>query len=195
MKTIIAISFLVTASLISELSLASGNFRVNVVPTTEGKPLLVISNNSEQKYEISISNSSGEVLYHRATLGERHESKTGFDFSKSEYGDYRVKANVDGVSNEQLITVTSDGIKVGETIRKTEPVFNYKDNLLRVSYQNPSEEVVSLKLYNNGDLVWETSLNESLSTKKAFDLSKLEEGKYEVVLSAGEDVYSYDVTK
>ena len=139
MKTIIAISFLVAASLVSELSLASGSFRVNVVPTTEGKPLLVISNNSEQKYEISISNSDGEVLYHHATVGERHASNTGFDFSKSENGDYTVKANVDGITNEQLVTVTNDGIRVSETVRKVEPVFNYSNNLLKVSYQNLSK--------------------------------------------------------
>ncbi|HEY3389929.1 MAG TPA: hypothetical protein VGK38_10180 [Prolixibacteraceae bacterium] len=195
MKTIITISFLVAASLISELSLASGSFRVNVVPTTEGKPLLVISNNSEQKSEISISNSSGEVLYHRATVGERHASNTGFDFSQSEEGDYKVIANIDGISNEQLVTVTSDGIRVGETVRKVEPVFNYNNNLLRVSYQNLSQEKVSLKLYDKENLVWETISNESLSPKKAFDLSELGKGKYEVVLSAGEDVYSYDLTK
>jgi hypothetical protein len=195
MKTIIAISFLVAASLVSELSLASGSFRVNVVPTTEGKPLLVISNNSEQKYEISISNSDGEVLYHHSTVGEQHASNTGFDFSKSENGNYKVKANVDGITNEQLVTVSRDGIRVSETVRKAEPVFNYSNNLLRVSYQNLSNETISLKLYDKENLVWETSSNESLSTRKAFDLSELEKGKYSVILSTGDDAYEYYLTK
>jgi len=195
MKTIIAICILVSASLISELSLASGNFRVNIAPKTEGKALMEISNNTEQKYEISLSNESGEVLYRHKTKGEHSKLNKVFDFSKSEFGVYKLKVKRDGESNEQLLTVTKSGVQVGETIKKTDPIFSYRDNLLILAFQNHNNEELTLNLYQKADLILSKKMKNTNSIKKGFDLSKLDRGDYSVVFSTEDEVYEYQFTR
>jgi len=195
MKTIIAICILVSASLISELSLASGNFRVNIAPKTEGKALMEISNNTEQKYEISLSNESGEVLYRHKTKGEQSKLNKVFDFSKSELGVYRLKVKLDGESNEQLLTVTKSGVQVGETIKKTDPIFSYRDNLLILAFQNHNNEELTFNLYQKADLILSKKMTNTNSIKKGFDLSKLDRGEYRVVFSTEDEVYEYQFTR
>lgn len=195
MKTIITLSLLIAVSLFSEITMASGNFRVNVALKSESKALTEISNNSEQKYEISISDMTGEVLYHHEAKGGQLESRKVFDFSQSEPGVYRMKVEFNGGSNEQLVTVTNNGVETGEIVRKTAPIFTFKDNLLDVSFLNQNGEAMKLKLYAGGDLIYEKKLNDSASLNKKFDLSKLDNGEYEVVFTSGENDFEYVLTK
>ena len=195
MKTIITLSLLIAVSLFSEITMASGNFRVNVALKSESKTLTEISNNSEQKYEITISNLAGDVLYHHEAKGEKAESAKIFDFSDSEYGVYEVKVKLEGESNEQLVTVTRDGVEVGEIVRKAEPIFTFNDNLLTVSFLNQNEEAMKLNVYLGGNLIFAKKLNDSASLKKKFDLSKLDKGEYEVVFTSGENDFEYVLTR
>ena len=195
MKTIITIGFLITASLFSEQTMAGGNFKVNVALKSESNALREISNNSEQKYEISVSDMDGEVLYYREARAEQLESRKIFDFSKSEPGVYKMKVKFDGGSNEQLVTVTKAGVEVGETIRKAEPVFSYNDNLLMLSFLNQNKKEMTFNLYSGGSLIYEKKFNDSSSLNKKFDLSKLDKGDYQVVFNVGDDNYDYELTR
>jgi len=195
MKTIITIGFLITVSLFSELTMASGNFKVNVALKSESNAQREISNNSEQKYEISISDLTGEVLYHREAKGEQLESSKIFDFSKSEPGVYKMNVKLDGESNEQLVTVTKSGVEVGEIVRKVEPVFAYNENILALSFLNQNKQGMTLDLYSDGNLIYEKKLSDSESLNKKFDLSKLNKGDYQVVLTVGVNQFDYELTK
>ena len=195
MKTIITIGFLITVSLFSELTMAGGNYRVNVALKSESKALTEISNNSEQNYEISISNWAGDILYHRVAQGEKVESRKVFDFSDSEFGVYKVKVKLDGESSEQLVTVTKTGVEVGEIVRNADPVFTFNDNVLTLSFQNQNKDGMSLNMYSDGVLIYEKKLNDSASLNKKFDLSKLNKGDYQVVFSVGNDQFVYALTK
>lgn len=195
MKTIITIGVLITTSLFSELSFAGGNFKVNVALKSEGKDLTEISNNSEQKYEIIISDLTGEVLYHHQAQGEQLESSKIFDFSKSEPGVYKMNVEFNGGSSEQLVTVTKKGVEAGEVVRRREPIFSFKDNLLLVSYKNQDNEPMKLVVYSDENLIFEKKLNLSNSLLKKFDLSKLDKGNYQVVFTSGDNQYEYDLTR
>jgi len=195
MKTIITFSLLIAVSLFSEIAVAGGNFRVLVALKSESKTLTEISNNSEQNYEITISNLAGDVLYHREAQNEKAESRKIFDFSDSEYGVYKVKVKLDGESNEQLVTVTRDGVEIGEIVRKPDPVFTFNDNVLALSFQNQNKDGMTLNIYSQGNLIWEKGLKNSANVTRKFDLSKLEKGDYKVSFSAGEDHYEYLLTR
>lgn len=195
MKTIIAISFLVVTTLLSKPSVASGTFVVNLVPQTEEMALLKISNNDGQKYEISILNSLGDLVYFHETKEASRNFSRMFDFSQLEHGNYKVEVKIEGASNEQLITINKKGIVVGNTSKKTDPFFNYKGNILSLSYLNHSIEEMSMNIYQKSNLIWETKMDPQFVLHKGFDLSKLEKGEYSVVFSAGNEIYEYDLTK
>ncbi|MDP2888771.1 MAG: hypothetical protein Q8P34_07345 [Bacteroidota bacterium] len=195
MKTIIAISFLIVTTLMSQLSLASGTFLVNLVPQTEEMALLKISNNDGQKYEISILNSMGDLVYFHETKEASRNFNRMFDFSQLEHGDYKVEVKIDGASNEQLMTINKKGIVVGNSSKRTAPFFNYKDNVLSLSYLNHSIEEMSMNIYQKSNLIWETKMDAQFVLHKGFDLSKLKRGEYTVVFSAGNEIYEYDLTR
>lgn len=195
MKTIIAISFLVVTTLLSKPSMASGSFVVNLVPQTEEMALLEISNNDGQKYEISILNSLGDLVYFHETKEASRNFNRMFDFSQLEHGDYKVEVKIEGASNEQLVTINKKGIVVGNPSKKTDPFFNYKDNILSLSYLNHSIEEMSMNIYQKSNLIWETKMDAEFVLHKGFDLSKLEKGEYSVVFSAGNEIYEYDLIR
>jgi hypothetical protein len=195
MKTIIAISFLIVTTLLSKSLLASGTFVVNLVPQTEEMALLEISNNDGQKYEISILNTQGDLVYFYETKEASRNFNQMFDFSQLEHGDYKVEVKIEGASNEQLITINKKGIVVGNKSKKTDPFFNYKDNILSLSYLNHNIDEMSMNIYQKSNLIWETKMDAEFVLHKGFDLSKLKNGEYSVVFSAGNEIYEYDLTK
>jgi len=195
MKTIIAISFLAASALVSQLSFASGNLKVNVLPLDEGKAKLEVSNNLVQSFEISILNQMGEMVYYHETDGNQSAFKKTYDFSNLEDGVYKVEVKIDGSSNEQLLSINKGTVLLGESVYKTEPFFSYKNNTLNLSYLNHNSENVSLHLYEDGKLVWEKELDNTLTVHKGLSMAKLKKGVYQIVLASGNEIYEFEFTR
>lgn len=195
MKTIITISFLIALFLITQLSFAGGSFTVNVNPKAEGKALVEISNSAEQKYEISISDESGNLVYYHETEGDKKIINRTYDFSNLEYGIYKLKVKMDGASNEQSLSVSKKGVEVGEVVRKTDPIFSFKNDILNLSFLNHNQDEMSLNIYNNGTLIWNSQMQNIFALQKGFNLSKLRKGDYKVVFSSGDEIYEYALAK
>lgn len=195
MKTIIAFSFLIATTLLSQLAFASGTFRINLVPKTEAKALLEISNNEAQQYEINISNSTGEMVYYHETKENLTNHSKLFDFSQLEHGVYKIEVKIEGASNEQLLTIGKRGIEVGNSVKKTDPLFSFSDNILKISYLNYNNNQMELHIYNKSDLVWNKEMNDEFTVQKGFDLSKLNRGDYRIVFASGEDIYEYELKR
>ena len=90
MKTIIAIGFFVAYTLISQVTLATGNLKVNLIPQADSRALLAISNTADKNYEISISNSEGEMIFYHETEAVQSEYNRTLNFSKLEHGSYKI---------------------------------------------------------------------------------------------------------
>ena len=195
MKTINALSFLAATTLLSQFALASGTFRINLVPKTEAKALLEISNTDAHKYEINISNSSGEMVYYHETQESLTNHSKLFDFSQLEHGLYKVEVKIDGASNEQLLTIGKSGIEVGNPVKKTDPLFSFSDNILKLSYLNYNNNQMVLHIYSKNSLVWNKEINDEFAVQKGFDLSKLKRGDYKIVFASGEDIYEYNLRR
>ncbi len=195
MKTIIAFSFLIATTLLSQLAFASGSFTINLVPKTEAKALLEISNNEANQYEINISSSTGEMVYYHETKENLTNHSKLFDFSKLDHGIYKVEVKIDGASNEQLLTIGKSGIEVGNPVKKTDPLFSFSDDILKISYLNYSSNKMELYIYDNRDLVWKKEMNEEFVVQKGFNLSKLYSGDYRIVFASGDEIYEYELKR
>ena len=69
-----------------------------------------------------------------------------------------------------------------------------KNKELKFSYLNFNKEETSVLVYdNNRNMLFEKNLSPEFVTQHGFDFSKVPRGNYEVVLSSGNNVYSYDV--
>ena len=74
-----------------------------------------------------------------------------------------------------------------------EPFFAYKDGILALSFLNFSEDNMVLNFYDNNGLVFSKEIGDKFNVTKGFDLSKLANGAYTVVLSADNKNYTYNV--
>ena len=195
MKRTFILSFVIATTLVSQLALASGAFRANVITGKENKAILEISDNADKKYEISITDASGDEVYYKKVLGEQQNFKRMYDLSKLEDGVYKVEVNTDGELNEQFVTVSPKGVELGESIKVVHPFFSFKDDLLIMTYLNFGSEDMSLSVYDNDGLVWSKEIGNKFELQKAFDFSKLDKGDYRIVLASEVHDYEYDLTK
>jgi len=195
MKTIITISFLLASVLLSNVSFGSGNLRVNILPKTEGNALVEISHSTAQNFEISVTAHSGEVVYYHEAEGNQNLFRKKFDFSKLPHGNYQFKVSIDGSSSEHMLSIDKNGVGVGETIKKSDPIFSLKNNMLIVSFLNHHNDNVEMAIYNRGKLVWEHELKSQAIVHQGFDTSKLPKGEYEVVFASGNELYEYNLVR
>jgi hypothetical protein len=192
-KTISKLAMLFAFVAFANTLKASGNLKVNIYPLSSEKAVVAISNNTASNFQISIENKEGETIYYKETKAENKDYRKVFDFSKLEAGSYTLKASINGAETERSFTIGKNEIAVDKEKTAMEPYFQYKENVLGVSYLNFSEEELNLHFYDANGLVYAKEIGKQFNVIEGFDLSKLASGKYTVVLSAGDKEYAYNV--
>jgi len=192
-KTISKLTMLFAFVAIANTLMASGNLKVNILPLTSEKAVVAISNTTASNFQISIANDNGETIYYKETGADSKDYRKIFDFSNLEDGDYKLTASVDGLTTERSFKVDKRNIAVGKEKTDMEPYFAYKEGVLVLSYLNFSEENVSLNFYDKDDLVYTKELGNKFNLNEGFDMSKLANGEYTVVLSTNDKSYNYNV--
>ena len=192
-KTISKLTMLFAFVAFANTLMATGNLKVNILPLTNEKAVVAISNANIGNFQISIENDKGEVVYYKETDEASDDYRKIFDFSNLEDGDYKLTASVDGLTTERSFKIDRKNIAVGKEKTEMEPYFAYKEGVLLLSYLNFSEENLSLNLYDNNDLVYTKELGNKFNVNEGFDMSKLANGEYTVVLSTNDKSYNYNV--
>jgi len=174
--------------------MAGGNLKVNILPLNSESAVVAISTVDAANLQISIENEKGEKVYYKETDADSKDYRKVFDFSNLEEGSYKLTVNANGLTSERAFTIDKkDNIAVGKEKNLMEPYFAYKNGVLKVSYLNFPEEKMSLDFYANNDLVYSKQIGNKFNVLEGFDLSKLEKGTYQVVLSTDSKSYSYDL--
>lgn len=195
MKTIFKISLILVFSFVSVAAFSTGSFNVNLTTSEEANARIEISNDTDLRYEIKIFNSEGDRVYHHRTRNASSEFAQSLNLSNLDYGWYKMEVNTDGAKYEKRIIINDSGVRLASSIKKIEPYFGYKNNMVLISHLNPGNYDVNLYLYRNGQLLMEKSLDNRFALNYAVDISKLDLGNYQVVLLSGDDAYEYEVRK
>ena len=192
-KTISKLAMLFAFVAFANTLMATGNLKVNIVPLTNEKAVVDISNAKASAFQISIENDKGEVVYYKETDDASDNYRKTFDFSNLENGDYKLSATVDQFTTVRSFKIKNKNIAVGKEKNMMEPYFAYKDGILKLSFLNFSEGNLSLNFYNNDDLIYSKELGRKFDVNEGFSLKKLDKGSYSVVLSTDDKTYSYNV--
>ncbi|WP_159517609.1 T9SS type A sorting domain-containing protein [Sunxiuqinia indica] len=195
MKTIRTITMMFALTVIANIALATGNLRVNILPLNEDRAVVAISNNVESKFQISIEDAQGDVVYFKETEGDVADYRKVYDFSKLETGNYKLIVSLDDVKGEREFAINHGAIEVGKEKTLVAPVFSYNEDVLRIAFLNHEGENTSLYIYNEGELVYTKALKNSFSVNEGLDLSRLKSGYYNIVLASGNETYDYSVSK
>lgn len=187
-------AFVILAIAFSISAFATETPKMRIIALDDSKAIVTAITDPKESSEISILSETGEVVYskqNKAAAGFR----SVFDLSELEDGLYTVKLKTGMASVNGEIEVGNGEIKVKTTKTKFEPYFSYDTKLLKLSYLNFDQKELSILVYNNGELVFKTKLGNDFNIQRAFDVSKMVEGKFNFVLAGDGEEYSYNFTR
>ncbi len=152
---------------------------------------------SDKAYPIvlTIKSDDGAILYYWKSKRPEEKFERIFDLSDVKCGKYKICLNYGEQSMYRELSVTSNGIYTGPNVELHQPYFSYADDKLKLSFLNTGKEDVYLTIYRNGNFLTGISLGNQLDLQKLVDLSNLEKGDYDVVLSDNFATHHYMVHK
>lgn len=192
LKTILTIVALV---FISGAILAIGNLKVHIVPAGEDKSMVHILNSSESKYEIELRNEQGDVVFYKKTDAPSATYAKKYNFTMLRDGDYSLTVNTANEKLENTLKIDNGEVKAIHKKREVDPFFTVRDNRLELSYLNYGLKNVKIRVYDNKDLLFEKELEPDFSVNYGLDISNLKSGKYDAVLTSGNNMYEYKILK
>lgn len=157
--------------------------KMNVIQVEAEKALVAYNADQATPLVITLTNCHGDILYFKKTKQRFSEYKKIFDFSELGEGNYCICINYGNQSVSRNLTVSNDQIAAGPSQQLYEPYFKLEGDMLGISFLNCPQKQVYINVYQNGKLVNGMKLGKNLSIQKRLDLSRLQEGEYEIVLS------------
>jgi len=194
MKTI-KLAFAVAGLAVATVVTAVEKPKMNVIPINAERAVVSVTNENPAIFEVTIEAENGDLVYYKQTSEPVTDYKQIYDFKNLENGNYALKLNVNGTKVINDFEVSGNGIKVGDAKVRFAPYFDFKNNELKVSYLNFDQENLKMYFYNNNGLVYESKLGRDFNITAGYDLSKLENGNYRVVLSSYNNEYTYNLVK
>ncbi len=194
MKTI-KLVFTVVAAAITTMAAAIENPKVNLVPLSDERAAVTVKNAKPAFFEVSIKAENGDLVYYKQTENPSTDYKQIYDFTDLADGTYVLNLEVEGTKVTNNFEVSRNGIEVGEAQVRFAPYFDFNNDELKLSYLNFDQETLKLYFYNNNELVYKTEVGKDFNITKGYDLSKLQSGSYQVVLSSLNNKYTFDVEK
>ena len=169
---------------------------MNVIPVENEKALVAFKTLSPATFELSLKNQRGETVYYKKSEEPAQSHSVIFDLHNLDDGNYHVTLKHGNCTLDRKITVSNGkSIRVGQEIRMFSPYCKFENNTLMVSYLNCSQKNVFLNIFRDGQFVTGKKLGKELCIQKAFDLSKLEKGTYDVVLANNNNEFQFTVQK
>lgn len=187
------VTFLLALVAIANTLFASGNLKVNIVPLKAEKAVIDISTLSNSTFSMSIANEKGQIVYYHENSNPGENYRKVYNFSDLEDGTYNLSVVSDDLTTERQFQKLHGVIKAGEEDTTLKPFFGYEDGILRCSYMNFTKEKLTLSFFGNDQLLYTKTVGNDFTVQQALNLSKLEKGNYEVILTAGKKQFSHPI--
>ena len=168
--------------------------KMNIVTVDDSKAIVTAVTDSRVSSEISIVSEDGTIVYSKNTKGAAG-FKSVFDLSKLADGRYTVKLKAGQATVKSELELAKGKVVVNPSKTEFEPYFSYNKKMLKVSFLNFDCKDMSLLVYNNSELVFQAELGNDFIIQRAFDVSKMVEGKFEFILTGTGEEYCYNVTR
>ena len=167
-----------------------------VTPISPDRALVSIQNENAALFELSIYAKNGDLVYYKQSKELANNYQKIFDFKNLESGSYTMNLRVNDTQLSKEFEVTHKGIFVDEGSKlRFDPYFNYANNVLKVSYLNFDGENLKLSFYNENGLIYQSYLGKNLDVQAGYDLSALDPGKYDVVMTSRNNEFKFSLEK
>lgn len=181
--------------LVSGSAMANGILNVNVIPGKNEEALVDITNAVNNKYEIVLQNSNGEVVYIDRSKSPVSDFQKMYDFSKLNDGKYTFSVKLGNETKLTNIVVKNGKAQIVGNEEQIAPYFKLNGKVLDLSFLNFSKKGMKVLVYNDGsdDLVYKENVAPTFAFHQALDLSKLSPGTYDAVLQSSNNSYAYTI--
>ena len=181
--------------LISGAVLATGNLKVNVLPAGKDKSMVQILNVAKSQYEIELINENGDVVFYKQTDKPTTTYIKHYNFAMLDDGAYNLTVKTENERLENTLKVDDGQVIAIKQTREADPFFTVRDNRLELSYLNFELEKLKVMVYDNNTLLFEKELNPEFAVNYGLDISSLKSGNYDAVLTSGNNIYEYRISK
>lgn len=194
MKTIKFLSTVLAVAIVA-IATAVEKPKMNVVPLTADRAVVTIQNEAAAIFQLSIHAENGDLVYYKQSTSPLSNYQKVFDFKDLDNGSYTMKLKVNDTRVSKEFEVASSGISFGESKFRFDPYFSFNEDVLKLSFLNFDSEKYTLSIYNEAGLIYHSKLGNDFALTSGYDLSGLESGKYEVIMSSIGNEFSYDIEK
>lgn len=193
MKTTLKVTLVLALALLAGNLFASGNLKLNIHPLNDEKAFVSISALTNADLKISITDDCGNLVYYQESEAPATNYRKVFNFSELENGIYSMKVVSNDLVTERQIKKTTNNIAIGDERTVGKPFFCVDDNILKYSYMNYAQENIVFHLYGNDQEIYKRNVGRDFIVQQALGLSKLRQGQYQAVLTAGNEQFTYNI--
>jgi len=185
----------IIAIFITGIGFSANNQKLSVDPIGKNKILLSYESETDTPFEITIRDEGGETLYHWQSKIPLERFKKVFNLTELEKGEYSLCIDYGENCINHALEINEEGIAIDTVFQLYKPYFSYENQMLKLSFLNPAQNEVFLYLYTKNELVNQINLGKDLNVQRIFNLSKLYDGEYDVVLTDFFKEYHFEVLK
>lgn len=181
------------AMCVASVAMASGNLRVNMEANENEATVVEISSSEMVHFEIELTDEYGNSIYEMNSEVPRSEMEKRYDFSALDNGIYWYSVRTGDEEIRKQLSIEYGEVEVMDVRKTVDPYFFQEGDQIKLSYLNFENENINLYVYENNTLLTEVALGKDFAIHKAIDLSELNYGVYEVVLTNENDIYEHSV--
>jgi len=157
--------------------------KLSVTQIEAHKALVAYNGVNATPLEITLTASNGDILYFKRTSERYKEYREILDLKELGSGNYCICYNYGNRSINRSIYILGKKLEVGPALYCYEPYFRMEDGNLNISFLNLPQKQVYVDVYKDGEQIDAFKLGKDLSIQKRLDLSNLEKGEYEVIVT------------
>ncbi len=179
--------------LASGSTMAKGTLKVEMVPGDDEKAMVNVLLAPDSKFEVSVIDSSGKVIYNVSDKTQSFDYRKIYDFSSLGNGKYTFEVKMGDETEIDDLLVKDGEVQIAGQEELLSPYFKLNGKFLEFTFPNTTEKEARLLLYNNDKDYWifQETLRPEYDISQELNLAALKPGSYKAVLISGENSYDY----
>lgn len=169
--------------------------QMKVIPLDNAKLLVAFIQNTPDANQLTICKESGEVMHIKRFKKGTFSYQRIYNLSKVEDGNYEVRLKYGKETLKKAITVNDGKVEEVKVNAQIPPVFSTTEKGLNLTYLNVEKNDVSLKVYDNGQLIKTAKLGSDFAIHKKINLEATEKGTYDILLASADKEYWFSVQR
>lgn len=187
-KTFLAVLLLLVAL---NVNAADGlDLRIN-----DKQNLIVELQQIEKGSVLSLKDMDGEVIFKDRFFEESEYSKT-LDFNELPDGEYTLSFDKQYSIASYVISKRNEDLIIEDNGYSFvfKPSFITKENKVRVHLANPTQQTISLEIFDKEGIIVGSATSRDMVLKKTLDFSKTPKGEYTVKIKLGKESFTKTFT-